>query len=230
MKNKFTGFPKETFRFLKQLKKNNNRDWFNKNKQKYLDDVLQPSLNFIEAFEPQLKKLAPHFTAIAKRTGGSLMRIYRDTRFSKDKRPYKTNIGIQFRHEFGKDVHAPGYYFHIEPDEVFFGAGIWRPDSVALKRIRHHIVDNDGAWKKVIGNKKLKSEFEFAGESLKRPPRDFDADHPLIEEIKRKDFIVVSQMEKAAVESDSLVSDVAQNVKAVRHYMTFLCNALKIPS
>jgi uncharacterized protein (TIGR02453 family) len=107
----FEGFPKIAIPFLKKIKKNNNREWFNKNKQLYEDSIRSPSLQFIEAMrEPLRMELSPHFVAVVKKIGGSLMRVYRDTRFAKDKTPYKTNVGIQFRHELGKDVHAPGLY------------------------------------------------------------------------------------------------------------------------
>ncbi|MCH7945702.1 MAG: TIGR02453 family protein, partial [Armatimonadetes bacterium] len=109
----------ELLKFLSDLKKNNNRQWFQKNKDRYESDVREPLLKFIEAFEPRLHKISPHFIADARKTGGSLFRIYRDTRFSHDKRPYKTHAGVQFRHERAKDVHAPGFYLHIEPKQVF---------------------------------------------------------------------------------------------------------------
>ncbi len=132
----FEGFTPETIRFFTQLSKNNNRDWFAKNKSRYEDVVLNPALELVTDMEAPLKKVSPHFLAIPKRSGGSLMRIYRDTRFSKDKTPYKTNLGIHFRHEIGKDVHAPGFYFHIDREQIFIGAGIWHPDSSTLKKIR----------------------------------------------------------------------------------------------
>ncbi|MDZ4851199.1 MAG: TIGR02453 family protein, partial [Pirellulaceae bacterium] len=106
----FQGFSTETFKFLRDLAKHNDRDWFAENKQRYEDDVLAPSLAFIESMQPFVRKLSPYLTAIPKRVGGSLMRIYRDTRFSKNKTPYKTNVGIHFRHEIGGDVHGPGFY------------------------------------------------------------------------------------------------------------------------
>ena len=115
----FTGFPKDLNDFFTELEVNNNRDWFADNKERYLQNVAQPALDFITAMEKPLKKISPHFTAVAKRSGGSLMRIYRDTRFSKNKTPYKNNLGIHFRHESGKDVHAPGFYFHYSLDESF---------------------------------------------------------------------------------------------------------------
>ena len=115
----FSGFGADTRRFLAELEGNNNRDWFQANKHRYDEFVLEPSLEFIAAMGPLLEEISPHFLAIPKRVGGSLMRVYRDTRFGHDKRPYKTNIGIQFRHEMGKDVHAPGYYLHIETASCF---------------------------------------------------------------------------------------------------------------
>ncbi len=124
----FEGFPKTCVPYLKKLAKNNNRPWFNDNKQRYEDAVRTPALAFIEAMGPPLKKqLSPHFLAQPKKVGGSLMRVYRDTRFANDKTPFKTNVGIQFRHELGKDVHAPGFYLHIEPGNCFLGAGICAP-------------------------------------------------------------------------------------------------------
>ncbi len=121
----FSGFPIGLLHFLDELSRNNKREWFQANRSRYEQDVLQPALAFIETMAKPLEKISPHFCAVPKRMGGSLMRPYRDVRFSKDKRPYKTNVGIQFRHEAGRDVHAPGFYFPIEPDEAFLGVGIW---------------------------------------------------------------------------------------------------------
>ena len=119
----FSGFGSDTINFLKQLAENNNRDWFAENKSRYERCVVDPAFQFISSMGNELDSLSSHFEAVPKKQGGSLMRVYRDTRFGKDKTPYKTNIGIQFRHEAGKDVHAPGYYMHIEPDNVFVGVG-----------------------------------------------------------------------------------------------------------
>ena len=139
----FTGFGDDTIGFLAELEANNNRDWFKENKHRYDGCVLEPALDFIAAMGARLDEFAPHFLAIPKRQGGSLMRVYRDTRFHRGS-PYKTNIGIQFRHELGKDVHAPGYYLHIETTGCFLAAGMWRPEPGALKRIRERITDQAG--------------------------------------------------------------------------------------
>ncbi len=138
----FTGFPGDTLEFLRDLQDNNRRDWFQANKSRYEQSLLDPAMQLITALTKPLQKIAPMLDVSAKRVGGSLMRIYRDTRFSKDKAPYKTNIGIQFRHSAGKDVHAPGVYVHIAPEECFAAAGMWRPDSTSLRQVRQAIMDD----------------------------------------------------------------------------------------
>ena len=230
MPNTFSGFPPGFFKLYKELVKNNERDWFNANKDRYLDDVVAPSLEFISAIEPKLKKVSPHFLAIAKRSRGSLMRIYRDTRFSKNKQPYKTNLGINFRHEMGKDVHAPGFYFHYSPKESFFGGGMWRPDRDPLKQIRTTIVDYDARWKRVKSNKKFKEVFELSGESLKRPPRDFDPEHKLIEDLKRKVFIAVCPLNNSDLKTPEIVDITIDRMRRSMPLVRFLCDALHIPS
>ena len=190
-----TGFDASAIRFLEELAGNNNRDWFGENKTRYEELVLDPALRFIQSMQDPLADIAPHFTAIPQRMGGSLMRVYRDTRFSKNKLPYKTNIGIQFRHERAKDVHSPGYYVHIDPDQVFIGVGMWRPDSESLRAIRERIVAKPAEWKRAIGDSKFRRNFKLGGEALTRPPRGFDKNHELIEDIKRKSFIAVRELD-----------------------------------
>ena len=106
----FNGFKPSFFKFFKDLANNNNRPWFNENKSRYEDQVCAPLLAFIEGMAPRLKRVSKHYRAIPKKTGGSMFRIYRDVRFSKDGRPYKEHGACQFRHELGKDAHAPGFF------------------------------------------------------------------------------------------------------------------------
>jgi len=225
----FTGFPPATLKFLRQLAKNNNRDWFAEHKSRYESDVLAPALDFITAMQKPMRRVSECFDVIPKRTGGSLMRVYRDTRFAKDKTPYKTNVGIQFRHQSGRDVHAPGFYFHISPAEMFLGVGIWHPDSSALSAIRERVADDPAAWKKVRDGKTFKSQYKLAGDSLKRPPRGVDPDHPMIEDLKRKDFIAVQELTARDVESDTFVSQVTKAFRSSTAFMRFLCDALDLP-
>lgn len=219
-------FTSQGMSFLKQLEQNNERDWFHEHKSEYEDLIRTPALNFIDDMENDLAHLSPHFLAIAKKVGGSLMRVHRDVRFSKDKSPYKTNIGIQFRHEMGKDVHAPGFYVHIEPSECFVGVGIWRPDSNTLGKIRDAIIERDTFWLAAINDKKFKKSYELSGESLKTAPRGYDKTHPLINDLKRKDFIAISHMSDKDALSKNFKQHVVKRFAEAEPYMQFLCKAL----
>lgn len=217
-------FTRNTIKFLKELESNNNRDWFEANKQRYEELVREPSLAYIEAMAPHLGKISSHFVASPKKVGGSLMRVYRDIRFSKDKTPYKTNIGIQFRHAAGKDVHAPGFYLHIEPGELFIGAGIWRPDTPTINNMRLHMDDNRSRWTKIAKQVKSKG-FEFHGESLKKSPRGFDSDHPLLEDLRRKDFVVIQNLKSSLVTDKQFVKKSAALFASTKPLVEFICEA-----
>ena len=224
----FNGFGLATVRFLEDLEDNNNRAWFQQNKHRYERDVLEPALDFISAVGPLLVRVSECFTAIPKRTGGSLMRVYRDTRFSRDKTPYKTNIGIQFRHERGKDVHAPGYYLHIETTGCFLGAGMWRPEPAALKAIRERIADRPDTWRKVVQSRRFNSEFQLSGNALKRPPRGYAPDIRYVEDIKRKDFIGVSEFSIERAASPDFPEEVVERFARATPLMKFLCTAVGV--
>lgn len=221
-------FTTDSMVFLRDLAINNNRDWFHENKSRYEDAVRTPALQFITDIAGELQTISPHFLAQPKKMGGSLMRVYRDVRFGKDKRPYKTNIGIQFRHERGKDVHAPGFYVHVQPDEYFIGVGIWRPDSTALGKIRERISSQGVQWQTTINDKSFKKHFELSGDSLIRPPRGYDKDHPLIEELKRKDFIAISRIDEKDVLSAKFKKQVLDRYRIADDFMYYLCQALEL--
>jgi uncharacterized protein (TIGR02453 family) len=222
------GFSNGTFAFLRDLAKNNDREWFQANKTRFEEVVKEPALRFIVEFGPHLQKISPHFRADPRGNGGSLFRIYRDTRFSKDKSPYKTHTGIQFRHEAGKDAHTPGYYLHIEPGSCFFGVGIWRPDGPALKKIREGMVEDVSGWKRVTRGKAFKDRLELAGESLKRPPRGFDPEHAVVEDLKRKDFIAVASLTQTSLTNPDFMKVFIKLCKAGTPLMTFLCKTLEV--
>jgi uncharacterized protein (TIGR02453 family) len=171
------------FAFLRDLRRHNDRVWFNANKERYVAELRDPLLEFIAAFAPKLAKISSHLVADPAPNGGSLFRIYRDTRFAKDKSPYKTQAGIWFGPLAGRESPAPGFYLHVAPGEVFMGAGIWRPDPLALKQVRDAIAAEPARWKRARG------ELDD-GESLSRPPRGYDPEHPCIADIKRKQFTV----------------------------------------
>jgi len=222
-------FTDTTFDFLRLLSQNNNRDWFNTHKTDYETQVREPARAFIRAMQPELARFAPHFVADDRKMGGSLMRIYRDVRFSKNKLPYKTNIGIQFRHERGKDVHAPGFYLHIEAHETFVGAGIWHPSGETLKNIRTYIDAHPTRWQDALHDKPFTQVFHMGGDSLKRPPRGYGLDHPLIEELKRKDFIAIAPLLPELILEDDLAGFVGGYFELSVPLMEQLCRATGIP-
>jgi uncharacterized protein (TIGR02453 family) len=218
-------FSKATFGFLDELAANNDRAWFEANKERYEALVREPALDFIAAMAEPLQTFAPHFRAEPRKMGGSLMRVYRDTRFARDKTPYKTNIGIQFRHELGKDVHAPGFYVHIATDECFFGAGCWHPEPEMLGRIRDLITAQPKRWTAVRNDTKFAAHWELAGDSLTRPPRGYAADHPAIEDLKRKDFIGLAALSASHATGKGLVKLATGRFATAAPLMKFLCDA-----
>ena len=221
-------FTKQTFTFLTSLSENNTREWFEEHKQEYENFVREPALDFISDMENELPAISKHFRALPKKVGGSLMRVQRDTRFSKDKTPYKTNIGIQFRHEVSKDIHAPGYYVHIEPGECFVGVGLWHPDADALFKIRDGIVKNVEAWVAARDNRDFSKHFELVGDTLANAPRGFAKDHPQVEDLKRKDFIGLAAVSEANVTSKNFRGQVVERFKQAAPMMRFLCGALAL--
>jgi uncharacterized protein (TIGR02453 family) len=225
----FQGFPSELFKFLRDLAKHNDREWFAENKQRYEDHCLAPSLAFIEAMQPHIRKLSPYLTAIPKRVGGSLMRIYRDTRFSKNKAPYKTNIGIHFRHEIGGDVHAPGLYLHLEPGACFVGVGIWMPPNEALTMIRQLIDEDSRYWKKSRDDKRFAARFKLDNECLKTAPRGYDPSHPMIDDLRRKSFAAMAPISEKELANSQCVASVVEAFKEAKPFMKFLCDALNQP-
>jgi uncharacterized protein (TIGR02453 family) len=222
-------FEASLFEFLEQLDANNSRPWFQANKGRYEGEVFEPAMAFIRAFQPELKKISGWFVASDRRVGGSLMRVYRDTRFVSDGRPYKTNVGIQFRHQFARDVHAPGFYVHIAPNECFLAVGMWRPDPESLSQVRKGIVEWPDRWRRVRDEKKFRQRFELSGESLKRPPRGFPADHPWVEDLKRTDFIGYYELTEQDVLADGFLDVVATAFSGARGFMRFLCDSLSVP-
>ena len=228
MAARYASFEPRTLRFLEALKANNNREWFKANKSRYEEDVLDVALRFIISMQEPLAEFAPRFTAVPSRVGGSLMRVYRDTRFSKDKIPYKTNIGIQFRHEQARDVHSPGYYLHIEPGEMFLGVGMWRPDSDPLRGIRERIAAKPAEWRRAMASQPFRRNFSLGGESLSRPPRGFDKDHECIEDIKRKSFIAVRELKVEDCLKPRFQRTVESSFKSAEPFMRFLCKAVGV--
>ena len=219
-------FTPKTFKFFKLLKKNNKREWFAKNKDRFEVDVKTPFLRFIEDFAGPLGKISPHFVADSQPTGGSLFRIYRDMRFSPDKSPYKTAGGAHFRHKRAKNVHAPGFYLHVAPGEVLAGTGIWRPDGKALAKIRDFIVTNPNTWKKITSARAFRASCTLSGDTLRRPPRGYDPEHQHIEDLKRKDFITMTPFSEKDAGAPDFLKKFTKACKTASSMVEFICEAL----
>ena len=157
------------------------------------------------------------------------MRVHRDTRFSRDKTPYKTNVGIQFRHALGRDVHAPGFYIHLEPGSAFMGAGMWHPDSAALFMIRSRIDEEPDTWCEVRDAEAFRASFRLGGESLKTMPRGLAKDHPLAEDLRRKDFIAVHELPLADALGSELPDLAVSRIRDAAGFVRFLCEAIDVP-
>jgi uncharacterized protein (TIGR02453 family) len=213
-------FSPDLFEFLVKLKRNNRREWFQKNKATYELLIKEPSIRFISDFAQHLHEISPHLVADPR---NSMFRIYRDIRFSADKKPYKTHVALQFNHRGnGKNVHAPGYYLHIEPGRCLMGAGSWHPDGPSLLKIREAIVARGDDWKKATKG------WELAGESLSRPPRGFPNDHPLIEDLKRKDFLFVMDLSEKQICSPKFMGEFVSGCGKMAPLVAFLSKALSL--
>jgi len=210
-------FSPKLFQFLIELRFNNRREWFRANKLRYEVWVRQPFLRFIEDFAPRLEKISPDYVAGPQ----SLFRIHRDTRFSANKAPYKTHAAAQFRHRLGHNVHLPGFYIHLEPDNCFLAAGVWMPEPENLRRIRAAIARQDPRWLK------LREKLVLDGEGkLTRPPKGFDPHHPLIEDLKQRSFTVSYGLSEEEVVSEAFMLRVEKTFRRLLPLNQFLAEGL----
>jgi uncharacterized protein (TIGR02453 family) len=216
-------FSSELFGFLRELKANNQREWFNANKGRYEQHVKEPALAFVEDLGYRLPAVAPHLVADKR----SMFRIYRDTRFAKDKSPYKTHVGIYFRHARSAEADTAGLYLHLDPEHAFLGAGIWHPGTPALKRIRDALVARPDDWRDAVAAVEPLWQ-QASGETLKRPPTGYSADHPLIEDLKRKSFAITSPLTQRAVTASGFLDVCEERAAAARPYLAFLSGALGV--
>ncbi len=221
----FSGFPKEGIQFLRRLKKNNNRTWFEKHKHEYEEHLKLPMESFIFSLQPSFHSFAPEFDLSPKR---SIFRIYRDIRFSRDKTPYKTHIAAHFvLRGREKGFVGSGYYFHVEPGEVFVGGGIYMPDSRQLKGIRQSVVQHPDEFLSIINERSFKKRFgKIEGDRLQRIPKGYDETHPMAEWLKLKQFFVGTSLPESACYKPSLVDTIAAICEDANPLVKFLNRAV----
>lgn len=225
-------FTPALFTFLKELEANNEKTWWEENKDRYHEVVRDPALDFITDFGTRLEKISPHFVADSRTIGGSLMRPYRDTRFSPDKTPYKTNVGIQFRHEAGKDIHAPGYYIHLAPGSCFTGVGLWHPETAVARELRQAIHDDVDGWAAAIKTKQVTNTWSITpddDEMLKRVPPGLDPTHPYADDLRMKSFMAGATLTQKQVTTAGFDQDLASMFTRASRFTGFLCEALGLP-
>ena len=218
-------FTSETLDFLQDLEVHNERAWFKANQDRYEHDVRGRMLRFVEdAADPLHERISAHLVADARKVGGSLFRINRDVRFSNDKSPYKTNSGAFFRHERGKDVVAPGVYLHLEPGNCFMGAGVYMPPTDVLKTLRTAIVTDPDGWVEVR-DEVTAGAWAFGGDSLTRAPKGFDVDHPLIEDLRRKSFILSRPLTENQVTGTRFLDLFIERAEQTKPLLAWICTA-----
>jgi len=213
-----------TFAFLRELAAHNERPWFERNKQRYLDEVRDPLLRFVAAFAPKLAKISSNHVADPRPVGGSLFRIHRDVRFAKDKSPYKTHAALSFRHADGRERPAPGFYLHLAPGDVFAGAGLWHAPPEAVKQVRDAIVAAPARWKQVVRACPLGEEED----TLKRAPRGYDPEHPCVEDLKRQSFTAGARFTQAQACAPDFLDRLAKTYRSHVPLMEFLSRAVGV--
>ena len=216
-----TKIKKETIAFLKQLKNNNNRDWFAIHKEKYLKELSQ-----VEAFaDALLVEMNKHDVIETPSGKKSLHRIYRDTRFSKDKTPYKTNWSGSFTRATKK--RRGGYYFHIEPGNTIIAGGFWNPEPKDLKRIRDEFSHDASPLRKILKNKSFINAFgTLIGEQVKTTPKGFNADNAAIDLIRFKQFLLVRKFSDKEVLSDTFMKQANETFKLMRPFFNYMTEVL----
>ena len=210
-------------KFLTDLSKNNNREWFEENKKRFLE----AKTNFEEIVQGYIDEIAKFDTGITGlQAKKCVFRIYRDVRFSKDKSPYKLNFGASMT-EGGRKTANPGYYIHIKPGECFFGGGLYHPEADDLKKVRQEIDYNSKSFVGMVESKKFKETFgEIWGDKLKRPPKGYDVDHPQIEYLKLKDFVALHKVNDAAIRKGDFIKNGIKVYKMIKPFNDFLKTAL----
>ena len=214
----------ETLKFLKALEKNNSKEWFDQNRKAY-EQAKSNYLDFVVEILGRMKKIDTSLADLEPKQ--CVFRINRDVRFSKNKAPYKTNMGASFS-KGGKKVQCAGYYFHLEPGASFIGGGFWMPMAPELNKIRQEIDYSFEEFNTIINKKKFKTSFGSLSESekLTRPPKGYEAENPAIELLKLKSFIVMSEVKDAELTGKELANKVVDHFETMKPLVDFLNRAI----
>jgi uncharacterized protein (TIGR02453 family) len=220
MKSAFPGYSAAGMAFLRDLKKNNDRDWFNPRKEVFEEHVRQATIRLVEALHHEMLRYAPDYVGEPAKC---VYRIYRDTRFSKNKTPYKTyTSALLWRNGFHKDDCA-SFYFGVSPEGIDVGGGVYSPEPDSLRVVRQHIADNPGEFRSTFETRKVKKLFgDLSGETLARVPKGFDANHPDAELLKHKQYILWAKLDPALATTPKLFVELANRIEAMTPLVEFL--------
>jgi uncharacterized protein (TIGR02453 family) len=221
MKAKFPGFPKEGMAFLRALKKNNDREWFTPRKSVFEASVKAPMIELVSAIHREMLRFAPHYVGEPAKC---VYRIYRDTRFSKDKTPYKTYASaLLLRTGFDKYTGSAAYYFAVAPDNIEVAGGIYTPDRDVLLAVRQYIVENHKQFRATFSSPRLKKLLgDLQGESVSRVPKGFDADHPAADLVRRKHYLLDTQLDPKLATTPNLLGEIMARIEAMTPFIEFL--------
>lgn len=222
----FEGFPKEMVTFFRSLKRNNRREWFQPRKHLFEEHVREPMTRLVEALNTDFAKLAPEYVSDPKK---AIFRIYRDTRFSPDKTPYKTHIACSFGRRGGEHMSVSGFYFSVSGDEIEVAGGIYHPAADTTLLVRTYISENYKELRHILAAKKLRQLLgELQGDELSRAPKGFDVCHPAINLIKKKDWILVDTLDPAMATTPRLYQEIADRFRAMAPFVEFLNRPLLV--
>lgn len=222
-------FSEALFKFFRGVKRNNNRVWFEKHRPEYETNVRESMLRFLTDLRPRFEKIAPDFVCDPRPVGGSMFRIHRDMRFlDPGEGPYKTHLSAQFHHKLGKDVHAPGFYLHLEPGSCFYGGGLWRPPTNIRNKVHMAIAQNPAAWLAIKKDKTFAGTFTLEGDMLKKPSPVWRDILPavLMDDFRRKDFIFTAALSPDLVISPDFMKHLLTLTRRATKFMKFLANAV----
>lgn len=213
----------QVIRFLQDLSENNNREWFQENKNRY-DESRKKALFLTEVVINEIRKFDPEIPLLDPKE--CLFRIFRDVRFSHDKRPYKTNFGSFIAKGGRKSVYA-GYYFHIDPAGSFAGGGIYMPENEPLKAIREYLAENGEEFLSLINHKQFKQFFpEMMDDKLKTAPKGFSPDHEFIDLLRYKSFAFMRPFNQTEILDGNYIEQLVQSFKVLHPVNRFLNEAL----
>ncbi len=222
--------PKESLRFLADLGARNDKKWFDANRARCESDLVEPCRALVRRLAGDLGGVFPEITGSDSKVGGSLTRLHRDVRFSKDKSPFHTHVGMHFWHRSGKKMEVPGFFLRVAPDEVLLGTGLHGPEPGPLETIRRALDADRRGWTKASRDPAFVRLWGgLEGEALKRTPVPWPADHPFAEDLRRKDFTAFARLKGTEAAKPGFASRAVEHWRASGPLMGFLCKAIGLP-